>query len=370
MALPPSSSPVTIPTGTTTAAPIAPSSASVSSAFTVPPFPRFWFVLNYVLRDTDGRDKLLKLFQYGGRFMRMLIHRREKQFDTILRMVEQAVQHWLQMPALSLSSRRMVDSLESMAASLSACRRLIRLGKWVYTLPILHKAYYKWKFDLSQLTQAKYLAVQQSTSVTHSAAPNSVRVSTPALLDPPLPILVSSSPSSPLFLLRFPLLSSVQLFHAAISVLTDLLEDVEWLSSHGLMPRRIGLKCSAAAVRLWFAAVLIDLALTLRTLRQQHKLLLQHFDRLQSLRRQWRQRDRQSQSQASLDSLISRELSDSSTYYRLVGDSILTFLKFLGDLGVAMPSALHTVELNQMTVQASGFMAAAVGIFKLAKIAK
>ena len=335
----PASAVASSPSPTPTPAPL----ASVSM------LPRWFLILLAVLKETDGRDKIAKCVQYGGRSLAILLRKlpaamwwiafaskhlsqgrvgtigraihvflagdnpltsavtaagetvsnvavtAQSTFATALRASYAADTSALR--AKLQSSYLYTETLSRIAvltAALSSGRRMIRVVKWTYTLPNWCKAYQAWRTQVRASMEAQATAnraaeeeearaqeakqqQQESASADDgdskkharslSAATTALSVPSASAANRSSPRFRFSHPHPPHLISRLPWLSSVELMDLSIAVLTDMTDDLEWLSKYRLFPSRWGYFSGRLAMAFWFTTVLLDLALTFRILK-------------------------------------------------------------------------------------------------------
>ena len=152
-----------------------------------------------------------------------------------------------------------------------------------------------------------------------------------ALLLPPLPPL--------------PLLSTVELVNNVLAILTDVSDDVDWYSRHRLLPERLSAAAARTTIVLWFITVVVDLALTTRTVALQ-------LARLQRCRLQGPQG-------------AEARSAELAACTEAVHSAALSWLKFAADFGVALPSLFRQQNEREGVVQFMGCLSAAVATYKL-----
>ena len=143
-----------------------------------------------------------------------------------------------------------------------------------------------------------------------------------------------------------PLLATVELLNSLLAILTDVSDDVDWYSKHLLLPKRWNATAARTTIVLWFVTVLVDLALSTRT-------AALHYQQLQ--------RAENESSGATREQLLAARAARSDVLY----GSVLTWLKFFFDFGVALPSVLEQQTEREGLVQAMGCMSAVVATYKL-----
>ena len=230
-AIPPSlQSPITS-SGSLVLADSAESSCLLPEAVPTSSVSRFALLLVF-LRRSDGRDKLVKTLYYASNEMRWLMRIVVGKVGQLMNgrsgmgmgmgVMGKGGAGVLSMSmvgrlaAMGVVVGRTLDGmLGAMGAAMGSARQLLRFGRWVVDLDALNVAWKEWQDSRTQ---------------------------------------PSSSSSSLL-----PLLS---LISAALTVLIDLLDDVEWLAEQLILPSTLSPYAGAASALLWLVSVGMDLPMT------------------------------------------------------------------------------------------------------------
>ena len=189
-----------------------------------------------ILRRSDGRDKLIRTAYFGSNHMRALVHA----IHTILS--HKRLLSMLSLPSFASSSPTSAVLLRLLTASASFCesadthlgrlsevlgaaRQLLRFGRWVYDLQSLSEAWQEWKKcgSPTEDAQSSDRTIERTTAM-------------------------------------------LELVNAFLSVIIDLMDDIEWLAEHRVLPSSLSSPAGLASAVLWLTSVCIDIPFTLHTL--------------------------------------------------------------------------------------------------------
>ena len=217
-----------------------------------------------------------------------------------------------------------------------------------YTVPAAHKNYHRFVHDYQTLQQHYKLhgGPQQHSSSGGQSIAHQPPV-TPLLL-PGLPPL--------------PLLATVELVNSVLAILTDMSDDVDWYSKHLLLPKRWNATAARTTIVLWFVTVLVDLSLSTRTAAIQYQQLQ---DAELELERASSGTHTNSTAATAEPQRVQQLAAARAARGSVLYGSVLTWLKFFFDFGVALPSVLEQQTEREGLVQAMGCMSALVATYKL-----
>ena len=187
-----------------------------------------------ILRRSDGRDKLIRIAYFGTNHGRALVHAIHNQLSHNKRLLSM-----LSIPPSS-STSTVLPRLLAVAASfcqsadvhlgrlhevLGAARQLLRFGRWVYDLQSLSEAWQEWKKCASNVDDkdSGERRIEKATAM-------------------------------------------LELINAFLSVIIDLMDDVEWLAEHRVLPSALSSPAGLASAVLWLTSVCIDIPFTLHAL--------------------------------------------------------------------------------------------------------
>ena len=215
-----------------------------------------------------------------------------------------------------------------------------------YTVPAAHKNYHKFIHDYTAL-QRFYNANQASSD---KAATQQQQQQQP----PVTPLHVPGLPP-------LPLLSTVELVNSVLAILTDMSDDIDWYSKHTLLPKSWNATAARTTIVLWFVTVIVDLALSTRTAAIQYQQLQEAEAQLERASAADKNNNTQQLADPARAQLVAARTARSDVLY----NSVLTWLKFFFDFGVALPSVLEQQTEREGLVQAMGCMSALVATYKL-----
>ena len=239
-------------------------------------------------------------------------------------------------PSSVLSSSTRADSV----GAADVCAGRVRC----YTVPAAHKNYHKFLHDYHALQQ--YYKLHQ-----HDNAQQ------------PPPVTPLHVPGLP----PLPLLSTVEVVNSVLAILTDMSDDVDWYSKHLMLPKEWNATAARTTIVLWFVTVVVDLALSTRTASLQYQQLHEAENDIErgggtDRNNQYTSASSSAQpNEKTREQLIAVRTARSDVLY----NSVLTWLKFFFDFGVALPSVLEQQTEREGLVQAMGCMSALVATFKL-----
>ena len=186
-----------------------------------------------ILRRSDGRDKLIRTAYFGSHHLRALVHAIHNRLLYNKRLLSM-----LSVPSSSTSPTllRLLTAAASFCQSadthlgrlsevLGAARQLLRFGRWMYDLQSLSEAWQEWKRCGSD-EENKQTGERRLEQVT----------------------------------------AMLELINAFLSVLIDLMDDVEWLAEHRILPASLGSPAGLASALLWLTTICIDIPFTLHAL--------------------------------------------------------------------------------------------------------
>ena len=186
-----------------------------------------------ILRRSDGRDKLIRTAYFGSNHLRALVHavhNRLSHNSKLLSMLSTPSSSTspvlLRLVAAAASFCQSADThLDRLSEVLGAARQLLRFGRWVYDLQSLSEAWQQWKKCniIVESEQSGERRLEQATAM-------------------------------------------LELINAFLSVLIDLMDDVEWLAEHRVLPASLSSPAGLASAVLWLTSVCIDIPFTLHTL--------------------------------------------------------------------------------------------------------
>ena len=213
-----------------------------------------------------------------------------------------------------------------------------------YTVPAAHKNYHKF------INEYRQLQLYYKTHSTHSSAATAQHQQPPVT-----PLHVPGLPP-------LPLLSIVELSNSLLAILTDMSDDVDWYSKHTLLPKRWNATAARATIVMWFVTVIVDLALSTRAATIQYQQLKQTEADIERANTQLSHNSNSdTSSSTSSQQLVALRAARSDALY----NSVLTWLKFFFDFGVAVPSVLEQQSEREGLVQAMGCLSALVATYKL-----
>lgn len=286
-----------------------------------PPLPKAFRAFYTLIRDTDGRDKALKFLQYAFRYLKYLTVHNKELADSIICMLLASPECRSLAQAFASKSKAAVASnqlstavllgwterLDLWAGSFSQARKVIRLFKWCYTIPLAWKNWHKWRREMWLIR-------------THAVESRSIR-------------LLCLPGMKPL-----PFWSTLELVNSLIAIATDMSDDCDWYSKHRVLPAAWNARFARTTVVLWFITVFGDIAISTRAL-------------------------------MNAKDAASKQPEDASKAEAVEGAS-LTLIKFLADFGVALPTYLQQQSKYDGIVQSMGAISALVGVYKILLTAK
>ena len=186
-----------------------------------------------ILRRSDGRDKLIRTAYFGSNHARALVHSihsqlsRNKRLSLLLLASPSSTSPvLLRLVGLASSFCANADShLGRLSEMLGAARQLLRFGRWVYDLQSLSEAWQEWK-KCESAVKGEQRGEQRAERAT-------------ALLE---------------------------LINAFLCLLIDLMDDVEWLAEHRVLPSALSSPAGFTSAILWLTSVCIDVPFTLHSL--------------------------------------------------------------------------------------------------------